>query len=276
MSFAQGFDPEAVRAFEYAGWQQAAEHYPATFAAATREYAAVLLDAAAVRSGAVLLDLCCGTGIVAGAAATRGAIVTGLDFSPAMLAAARAAHPALHVAEGDAEALPFPDASFDAVVANFGVHHVPRPDRALVEAFRVLRPGGRGAFTAWAAPDDNIAWQLLFEAIRLHGHPDAAKTPPSGGGLGAAGAVQRLLGAAGFVEIGSEIVRRIWRLAQPRELIAALRRGTVRTAALIDAQGAAALLAIEAEIARRAAAYREDGWYAVPTAAVLGWGTKPR
>jgi len=276
MSFAQGFDPEAVRAFEHTGWQQAAAHYPATFAAATREYAAALLDAATVRSGMAVLDLCCGTGVVAGAAATRGAIVTGLDFSPAMLAAARAAHPALRFAEADAEALPFPDASFDSVVSNFGVHHVPRPERALAETLRVLRPGGCVALTCWAAPDENIAWQLLFEAIRLHGDPDAAKTPPSGGGLGTAEAVQRLLSAAGFVEIGSDIVRRNWRLAQPGELIAALRCGTVRTAALIDAQRAAALLAIEAEIARRAAAYREDGWYAVPTAAVLGWGAKPR
>src|SRR5215469_396650 len=157
-----GFDPDAVRAFEHAGWQQAASHYEATFAAATREFSGAVLDAAGIGRRTRMLDLCCGTGLIASAAAVRGAIVSGLDFSAAMLAVARATHPALHFAEGDAEAMPFPDAAFDAVVSNFGVHHVPRPERALAEALRVLRPGGRVAFATWAEPPENIAWQLLL------------------------------------------------------------------------------------------------------------------
>jgi ubiquinone/menaquinone biosynthesis C-methylase UbiE len=162
------FDADMVRAFEHAGWQKAAAHYQSTFAAATREFAEALLDAATVGPGAAVLDLCCGTGQLADRAAARGAMARGLDFSPAMLAAARSAHPGLRFTEGDAEAIPFPDAAFDAVVSSFGVHHVPRPDKALAEAFRVLRPGGRVAFSAWAAPADNIAWRVLFDAIRLH------------------------------------------------------------------------------------------------------------
>jgi SAM-dependent methyltransferase len=152
---------------------------------------------------------------------------------------------------------------------------VPRPDRALAEAFRVLRPGGSLAVTNWAAPADNIAWQLLFDAVRLHGDPGAAKAPPSGGGLDSTEIVVRLLRKAGFAEPKVEIVRREWRLAHPGDLIAVFRRGTVRTAALIEAQRPAALLAIEAEIARRAGAYRRDGWYYIPIAAILGRGVKP-
>lgn len=269
------FDPEAIRAFEHAGWQNAAAYYEATFAAATRDFAEALLNAGGIRAGTRVLDLCCGTGLLAGAATPRGAVATGLDFSPAMLSAARAAHPALHFAEGDAEAMPFPDSSFDAVVSSFGIHHVPRPERALAEAMRVLCPGGRFAFATWAAPADNIAWQLLFEAIRLHGDPDAAQAPPSGGGLASEEAVLRLLCGAGFGDTAAEIVRREWRLAQPGDLIAALRRGTVRTAALIDAQRPAALIAIDSEIAQRAEAYRRDGWYCIPLAAIIGRGTKP-
>jgi len=270
------FDPEAVRAFEHAGWQKAAPRYEGTFAAATGEFVEALLDAADVGPGTAVLDLCCGTGLVAAAAASRGAAAAGLDFSPAMLAIARATHPGLHFAEGDAEAVPLPNASFDAVVSSFGIHHVPRPERALAEALRVLRPGGRLAFATWASPVKNIAWHLLFDAIRLHGDPNAAKTPPSGGGLGSAAAVLNLLSEAGFASAAAETVRREWRLAQPGGLVAALRQGTVRTAALIDAQRPAALLAIEAEIARRAAAYRRDGWYFLPIAAILGRGAKPR
>jgi ubiquinone/menaquinone biosynthesis C-methylase UbiE len=270
------FDPDAVRAFERAGWQNAAAHYQATFATATREFAAAPLDAAGVAPGTAVLDLCCGAGLIAGEAATRGAVVSGLDFSPAMLAEARAAHPALHFAEGDAEAMPFPDASFDAVVSSFGIHHVPRPERALAEAFRVLRPGGTLAFTTWAPPAENIAWKMLFDAIRRHGDLGAAQAPPSGGGISSEPILVGLLRDAGFAEPTAELVRREWRLTQSGDLIAALRRGTVRTAALIDAQRPAALIAIGSEIAQQAAAYRRDGWYCVPMAAILARGTKPR
>jgi SAM-dependent methyltransferase len=270
------FDPDTVRAFEHAGWQKAAAHYQMTFAKATREFADALLDAAGVALGTAMLDRCCGAGLIAGEAAARGAVVTGLDFSPAMLAEARAAHPALHFAEGDAEAMPFPDASFDAVVSSFGIHHLPRPERALAEAFRVLRPGGALAITTWAAPTDNIAWKLLFDAIRLHGDPDAAQTPPSGGGISNEPILLGLLHDAGFAAPTADPVRREWQLTQPGDLIAALRRGTVRTAALIDAQRPAALIAIGSEIAQQAAAYRQDGWYCIPIAALLARGTKPR
>ena len=208
------------------------------------------------------------------AAAGRGAAAAGLDFSPAMLAEARAAHPRRRFDEGDAEAMPFANASFDAVVSNFGIHHAPRPARALAEAARVLRPGGRLAFTSWAVPADNIAWQLLFDAVRLHGDPTAAKAPPSGGGLDSIAVVLRLLAEAGFTEIAAKLVRREWRLAHPGDLIAIFRPGTVRTAALIEAQRPAALLAIEAEIAHCTAAYRRDGWYFIPTAAILGHGRR--
>jgi len=276
MSAEASFDPDTVRAFEQAGWQKAAPQYRATFATATREFATALLDAAGVRPGITVLDLCCGAGLIAGEAAARGAIASGLDFSPAMLAEARAVNPALHFAEGDAEAMPFPDASFDAVVSSFGIHHVPRPERALAEAFRVLRPGGVLAMTTWAAPAENVAWRLLFDAIRVHGDPDAAQAPPSGGGISSEPILLDLLRGAGFSAPTAKLARREWRLVQPGDLIAALRRGTVRTAALIDAQRPAALIAIGSEVAQRAAAYRNDGWYDIPIAALLARGTKPR
>jgi hypothetical protein len=70
----------------------------------------------------------------------------------------------------------------------------------------------------------------------LHGDPGAAKAPPSGGGLDSAETVLRLLREAGFTELGVETVPREWRMAHPGDLIAVFRRGTVRTAALIEAQ----------------------------------------
>ena len=268
------FDPEAVRAFEHAGWQRAAAQYDATFAQATAAFAEALLDAAGVSAGTRLLDIGCGTGVVTAAAAQRRAHPVGVDFSSAMLAKARKAHPRLQFDQADAEALPYADQAFDAVVSNFGVHHIPGPGKAIGEAGRVLSPGGRVAFTTWAAPADNIAWRLLFDAIRDHGDPNAAKTPPSGGNLGTTDAVLRLLRDAGFADARAEPIRREWHIADPRDLLAALARGTVRTAALIAAQPVAARPAIEAAVARAAAPYRTANGFAVPMVAILACGSK--
>src|ERR1700741_1699142 len=86
-------DPHGIRAFEHASWQRVAADYGDTFAAATRGFVAPLLDAAHVSAQTRVLDVCCGPGLVAGAAAARGASAAGVDFSSAMLAIASTAQP---------------------------------------------------------------------------------------------------------------------------------------------------------------------------------------
>src|SRR5215472_7375114 len=257
------FDPQAVRAFEHAGWQRAAAHYAATFAQATCGFIDDLLDAACIGAGMRVLDLACGPGFVSAAIAERGAQPVGLDFSSAMVGLARAGHPAIRFEEGDAEALPFADGSFDAVVGNFGIHHVPDPLRALREAHRVSRPRGRVAFTTWTAPAENIAWRLLYDAISAHGDLETANAPPPGGSLRQPEDLLRILGAAGFGKIVARRARREWHIAAARDLLEGFHRGTVRTATLICAQPTSALPAIEAAIARSIAAYRHPDGFAV-------------
>jgi hypothetical protein len=151
---------------------------------------------------------------------------------------------------------------------------VPDPVRALSEARRVLRPGGRVAFTSWAAPAENAAWKLLFDAIAEHGDLQAAKTPPSGGGLRTFEVLMRILGAAGFCDAEARRVTSEWCFAAAGGLIEGSRRGTVRTGALIEAQPAAALPAIEAAIAQGLAAFRRPEGFAVPIVAVLASGVR--
>jgi ubiquinone/menaquinone biosynthesis C-methylase UbiE len=267
-------DPHGIRAFEYASWQRVAGDYSDTFAAATRGFIEPLLDAANVGAQSRVLDVCCGPGLVAGAAATRGATAAGVDFSSAMLRIARAGQPHVAFSQGDAEALPYPDGAFDAVVANFGVHHAPHPTAALAEMHRVLAPGGRAAFTVWPRPDRNAPWQLLFDAIQAHGDMNAANAPPPSGSINSEENCRAALRDAGFHDTEVRFIERKWRVQSVREILAAFRNGTARTAALIDAQDTAALPAIEAHMAAQAERYRREDTLHIPIAAIVASGMK--
>jgi demethylmenaquinone methyltransferase/2-methoxy-6-polyprenyl-1,4-benzoquinol methylase len=98
---------------------------------------------AVVRAGERVLDACCGTGDLALADQRAGGTVTGLDFSERMLERARRKSASVEWVQGDALALPFPDASFDAATVGFGLRNVVDLERGLAELRRVLRPGGR-------------------------------------------------------------------------------------------------------------------------------------
>lgn len=233
-----------------------------------------LLDAAGVQQGTRVLDIACGTGRATLRAARRGALTRGLDFSPAMLAVAKAHGAAITFDEGDAEALPYGDGTFDAVVSNFGIHHVPRPAIALREAHRVLRQGGRVAFSFWADHGENIAWKLLFDAVAQHGDPAASDAPPPGGGFRGAAQCADALRNAGFSDCTTSVVRGSWRHPDAGALIAALRTGTARMAAMIEAQSADAMPAIIAHIEANAAPYRTADGITVPIAAVIASGSR--
>src|SRR2546430_974743 len=85
--------------------------------------------------------------------------------------------------------------------------------------------------SSWRAPAGNTAWRFLFEPIGEHAHPNAAKPPPSGGNPATAEGALRLWPDAGSTDARAEPIRREWRVVDPRHLLAALARGTVRTAA---------------------------------------------
>jgi demethylmenaquinone methyltransferase/2-methoxy-6-polyprenyl-1,4-benzoquinol methylase len=122
---------------------------------------------AVVQPGDRVLDACCGTGDLALAAEHEGGIVTGLDFSPAMLERARRKSDTVDWVEGDLLELPFEDASFDAATVGFGVRNVADLDRALAELSRVLRPGGRLAILEITQPRGILRpfFSLWFERI---------------------------------------------------------------------------------------------------------------
>jgi SAM-dependent methyltransferase len=112
-----------------------------------------LVRFAGIAAGAEVLDVACGTGVVALTAARLGAKVTGIDLTPELIAHAKENAALINVEgtwqEGDVEALPVPDAKFDFVVSQFGHMFAPRPDVAIKEMLRALKPGGTIAFATW-------------------------------------------------------------------------------------------------------------------------------
>jgi ubiquinone/menaquinone biosynthesis C-methylase UbiE len=139
-----------------------------------------LCEAAEVSAGDHVLDVACGNGNAALAAARRFAVVTGVDYVPALLDRARgrgaADGLALELREGDAEALPFEDATFDVVLSTFGVMFTPDQQRAAAELARVCRSGGRIGLASWT-PEGFIG--RVFKVIGKHVPPPAGVRPPS-------------------------------------------------------------------------------------------------
>ncbi len=139
-----------------------------------------LLQLARVKPGATLLDVGCGTGVVALTAARGGARVSGVDLTPELIERAKqnAALMKLEAnwAVGDAEQLPYPDASFDVVVSQFGHMFAPRPDVTVKEMHRVLKPGGTLAFSTW--PPELFTGRMFALTGRYAPPPAPGISPP--------------------------------------------------------------------------------------------------
>src|SRR5881394_4070184 len=132
-----------------------------------------------LRPGMKVLDAACGTGNLAVIAARRGCITSGLDLAANLIAQARerARRESLDIeyTEGDAEAMPYPDASFDMVVSMYGVMFAPRPERVVSELQRVTRPGGLIALANWT-PEGFIG--KMFAVFARHLPPPAGLPSP--------------------------------------------------------------------------------------------------
>ena len=242
-------DPSAFRRFEHKGWQDIASRYHEGFANVTTQSVAALLDAARVGKSTRLLDVACGPGYAAAAAAARGATAIGVDFSSEMVEEARSRYPGIEFQEGDAERLAFSRSGLDAVVLNFGMLHLARPEQALIEACRVLSPGGRLAFTVWDTPDKAVGFGIVLSAIQKHGDLNVGIPPgPPFFRFSDPAESKRVLAAAGFVNFAVVRVPQIWHLHSPETLFDVMYNGSVRNAALLRAQKPDALEAIRAEI----------------------------
>lgn len=271
------YDIEAFEAFEEAGWTtKEAGAYDALAGRVTARVAEPLLDAVAARAGTRLLDVATGPGYVAARAAELGADVVGLDFSDTMLAFARSRTPGVEFVQGDATALPFEDAMFDAVTGAFVLLHLGVPERGVGEAARVLRPGGRAAFSVWDVPARGRWIGVVFEAFAASGARPPAGVPdgPNFFRLAEDSEFERLLEGAGLGQVDVSTVEFGLHLEDGDELWDGLIEGSVRVRPMILGQTEE----LQREIRRRydelLEAYRVGDGFDVPVSVKLAVGTK--
>jgi SAM-dependent methyltransferase len=269
-------DAERFRAYERRRHDALAQGYDNFFTPVTKLAIGPLLKAVRPRAGMRLLDVATGTGALAAAAEKQGAKAVGTDLSPGMVALAAAHYPGIEFREADVERLSFPDASFDAVVCNFGIAHFPYPERAAAECARVLKAGGRLAFSWWDVPEKQRIQGLFREAITEIG----AKPPPdvpTGYSIlrfADSGAFRALLEGAGLSAVVVEEHTTTHRLPN----VDALWRGGLGsfavTASAITHQDEPTQAKIRAALERRAKAYMTVDGLVLPVAFKIAAGRK--
>lgn len=193
-----------------------------------------------------------------------------------MVSMARDLNPGIEFRRADAEELPFPDGSFDAVVGNFVVPHLGRPDRAVAECARVLAPGGKLALSMWDAPEHNRLFGVLTEAVAEAKAPSAGIPPgPPFFRFSSDEELSDLLASGGFEEIEVRSLSFTHRLSGADELWSGLVGRTVRMAALVAGQREGMRHRIRTAFDRLVSEYTTADGLEVPMSVKVCSGRKP-
>ena len=270
-------DAAAFNAFEADGWEHQAPTYDQFFGRLTSRLVDPLLDAADVGRGSRVLDLATGPGYAAARATERSASVVGVDIAPAMVQLARQRHPDIDFRHADAEALPFDEGSFDAVVSNFVVPHLGRPERVVGELAHVLRNGGKLALTTWDLPE-----RMRLLGVFLEAFTDAGATPPDDLPIGPPffrfandDQFAALLEGSGLTTVAVRTIGFSHHVSSGDDLWNGMLTGTVRTSAFFVRQPDRTRRKIRAAFDRRVFEYQRGDHLELPVSVKLANGHKP-
>jgi ubiquinone/menaquinone biosynthesis C-methylase UbiE len=248
--------------------------------AITAVWAADLIARSAIVPGERVLDVACGTGIVASLAAERvgsSGHVAGLDINSAMLAVARRKQPsagasAIEWVDGSALAMPFDDAQFDVVLCQLGLQFFPDQPRALAEMRRALRPGGRCALSVFGPIENTPAAHALVDALDAVFGPTASLTKRSEHQLADPALLRALFKEAAFEDIRIEPVVQIIRFPSVRDY-AELQIVATPMAALVadrsEPERNALIDAVAGKMANALRAFTAEGGLAFPQEAYV-------
>jgi ubiquinone/menaquinone biosynthesis C-methylase UbiE len=199
---------------DWRSYDGVAETYERVHSPRFAEVARDLVELASVGSDARVLDVGTGTGVAAAVAVEAGATAVGVDASFGMLAVGRRVRPGLRLAAAEAIDLPFRDGAFDAALGNFVLAHFTKVETALFDVIRVVRPGGRVAFSAWADGPDAYqeAWRGMIESVvpREMLQPAYQQAAPWHERFRSRNAVEEALIDAGLRHVRTEIAKYRW------------------------------------------------------------------
>jgi len=197
---------------------------PALFDQWTRH----LVEGAMVREGSCVVDIACGTGVLARQALSQtgpGGRVVGVDLAPGMLVAAKEMEPNIDWILCSAEALELDDETFDCVISQFGMMFFPDRQKSAGEMFRVLKPGGSLAIAVWNSVEHNPAYADIIAVLQEHvgtAAADALRLPYS---LGNADEVIAVLENSGFTHLRVDTRIETARFPSSRHMVEAELRG---------------------------------------------------
>ena len=234
-------------------------------------WASLVVDLAPPRIGDRVLDVACGTGIVARAAAKRvgptGAVV-GVDLNPGMLAIARSVateHSAIEWVEGSADNLNFPSESFDIVYCQLGLQYFPDRAVALCEMRRMLRQTGRFGLMVWRRIDESPGFAALADALERHVSPEAAAIMRAPFSLSDSHALATLVCSAGFKHVSIAVRIDTVRFSSTERFVRSFVAGSPLAAHVREA----ALENLTGEVLSEMLPFTNDGALAFPITAQL-------
>jgi SAM-dependent methyltransferase len=224
------------------------------------------------------LDVATGPGSLAAEAARRGINCAGVDLSRGMIELARKSYPGIHFWVADVEHLPLADASFDAVVCNFGLGHFPYPEASVAECVRTLKARGRIALSWWDDPSKQRIQGLFREAMSETGAAPSPEIPAGHSVYRFADTreLTRLLEGAGLTGVSVEDHQTAHLITDVETLWRGGLGSFALTASTIAQQDATMQKAIRAALERRAEVYRTSAGFRLPIAFKIGVGQKPK
>jgi ubiquinone/menaquinone biosynthesis C-methylase UbiE len=255
----------SFKEFEQRGWEKVADVYHECFGSITPKAALALANAAMIKQNDKVLDIACGPGYTAAVASEKGGVVTGIDFSNAMIQSAKTLHPKIDFQVMDAEELQFSDGVFDVILMNFGVLHLAKPEQAIREAFRVLKPGGKFLFTVWDKPTKSKAFDFIISALKEDGDlnvplpegPDFFKfSDPN--------TSKEVLSDTGFDRIEANSIEFTWALSSAEELFRTFYEGGIRIGGILRAQKPEAIRKIIEKLEQKTRAFQREGRLEIP------------
>lgn len=263
---------------ELKAWSGRASVYDELFAPVSGQAIEGILGNLGDLHGKRHLDVACGTGHLVAAAAQRGAISEGIDFAQTMVDVARRNYPAGNYRVADATDLPQPDGSFDCVTCAFGLPHMEHPQAAVKEAFRVLKAGGRFAFTLWCGAENGGEWFAIVKAALAQHMEVEAELPAAWVQLRFADeqACRAITTQAGFDPPVFTRLPIVWQTTSAQQIMDLFNKLSVRTKMIMDRQPLAVQHDIQDHIRSELEARRTNSVISLAWPALLIIVQKPR